>query len=119
MELSYLDAVNILLKKYGGSIEDYFKEQSYNRFLNGETKSISKGKISRTNEGLYFHHIDENRYLNLSNLGFIKVQKPPFSVQQKDRLVYCDLIEHIILHTLITKETKKKVLLQSLILSTF
>lgn len=73
--------------------------------MKGKSKSISKGNFTRTNEGLYCHHIDENKYLNLTDKRFIKQQEPPFDVQRKDRLVYCDLNEHTILHALIAKET--------------
>lgn len=45
---SYEEAVQILLKKYGKAKDDYYRENSYNRFLNGEIKSITKGKYSRT-----------------------------------------------------------------------
>lgn len=108
LSLSYNDAVKRLLQKYGEGKYNYFSEKSYNNFLAGKTKTITKGKISRTQEGLYCHHIDEEKYLNLANFDFIMRQKPPYEVQVKERLVYCDLIEHVILHALITKETKAK-----------
>jgi|SRR5690625_3823144 len=102
---TYDKAVDCLLQKYGPAQDDYFREKSYQKFMNGEIKSISKGKISRTNEGLYCHHIDEIKELNIANPLFIKRKNIPFEYQKKDRLVYCDLIEHTILHVLITKET--------------
>ncbi|WP_105957306.1 hypothetical protein [Apilactobacillus quenuiae] len=52
--------------------------------------------------------IKENEYLNLVQLDFITQQMPPFAVQTKDNLVYCDLIEHLLLHVLITKESNVK-----------
>src|SRR5699024_1035233 len=36
---------------------------------------------------------------------FVKRNKIPFKYQSKDRLVYCNLIEHAVLHVLIAKET--------------
>ena len=102
------DVVAFLLQKYGPAQDDYFREQSYQKFMDGEIKSIQKGKHSRTSEGLFCHHIDENKSLNLSNFSFIKVNKIPFESQKKDRLVYCDLIEHAVLHALIAQETSKK-----------
>lgn len=71
LSLSYDGAVNFLLNKYGPSKDNYFKEKSYNRFLNKEIKSIAKGKYSRTSEGLYCHHIAENEFANLSNNFYI------------------------------------------------
>lgn len=105
LSMTYADAVDYLLSKYGPVRDDYFKEKSYQRFLNGEIKSISKGKYVRTSEGLYTHHIDENRAENLSDLKFIQHYQYPFSVHRRDKLVYADLIEHLILHAIIVKET--------------
>lgn len=105
---NYNEAVVFLLQKYGPTQDDYFREKSYQRFIKGEIKSISGGKISRTNEGLYCHHISENKWSNMSDKSFIREYKIPFEFQKKDRLVYCDLIEHSILHVLITKETAFK-----------
>jgi len=102
---TYDEAVAFLLHKYGPAKDDYYREKSYYRFMNGEIKNITKGKYSRTSEGLYCHHIDEIKELKISDQLFIKRKNIPFEYQKKDRLVYCDLIEHTILHVLITKET--------------
>lgn len=104
-KFNYVEAVEFLLQKYGSAQDDYFREKSYQRFLQKEIKNITKGKFSRTAEGLYCHHIDENIMLNISDQEFVKKNKIPFDYQRKDRLVYCDLIEHNILHVLISKET--------------
>lgn len=106
LNMNYESAVSFLLDKYGPATDDYFKEKSYERFLKGEIKSISRGNTSRTLEGLYCHHINENKYLKMADVNYIKRQKIPFSLQTKDKLVYCDLIEHAILHTIISRETK-------------
>lgn len=108
MDMNYLDAVEFLKDKYGPAEFNYFKEKSYNKFLNGEIKSITKDKYSRTDEGLYCHHIFENQYQNLANFEFLEWQKPPFQTQLAENLVYCNLVEHTILHYLISLETKKK-----------
>lgn len=105
LSYTYDEAVEHLIQKYGPAQVDYYSEKSYQRFLNGEIKKISKEKHSRTSEGLYCHHIDENNALKLSNEEFIKSQNIPFEYHTKDRLVYCDLIEHSILHVLISVET--------------
>lgn len=105
---NYEEAVDFLLQKYGPAQDDYFRESSYQRFMNGEIKNITKGKGSRTNEGLYCHHIDENKWLKISDQNFAKKYNIPFENQRKDRLVYCDLVEHTILHVLIAKETSYK-----------
>lgn len=54
---------------------------------------------------MYCHHIDEINHENLSNKNYIKEFRYPFDLQKKDRLVYCDLFEHAILHVLIAEET--------------
>ncbi len=105
LNLSYHEAVQKLLLKYGTATSNYYQERSYNRFLNKEIKSITKGKYQRTKEGLYCHHIDEYEFENVSNKEYIRKYRYPYYYQKKERLVYCDLIEHLILHTLITKET--------------
>ena len=102
---TYDEAVEFLLRKYGFAQDDYYRENSYHRFMNGEIKNITKGKYLRTSEGLYCHHIDEVRELKISDQSFVKRNNIPFEYQKKNRLVYCDLIEHTILHVLITKET--------------
>lgn len=102
---SYDDAIIVLQKKYGNVYDDFFREKSYIRFLNGEIKSITKEKYGRGNEGLYTHHIDEKKHANLQNLNYISHFKYSFDYQRKNRLVYCDLFEHIILHALIFVET--------------
>lgn len=108
LTLSYCEVLQLLIKKYGEVTDDYFKEKSYARFLNEEIKTPGKGKYSRALEGLYCHHIYENQYENIGNLDFIRAFKYPFEIQQKSNLVYCDLVEHLILHVLIMKETSGK-----------
>lgn len=108
LQLSYDDAVGFLLKKYGPVKNNYFKEKSYKRLLAGEIKYPAKNKISRTQDGLYCHHIEENKYLNINDPEFCKQNHVPFEAQKAEKLVYCDLIEHYILHVLITIETNAK-----------
>lgn len=54
---------------------------------------------------VYIVIIDEIKWLKVSDKYFVKRFNIPFEHQRKDRLVYCNLIEHSILHVLITKET--------------
>lgn len=83
LKLSYDGAVNFLLIKYEPSKDNYFKEKSYRRFLKNEIKSIGRGDCSRTSEGLYCHHIAENKYLNLSDISFISKNKYPYYLHKK------------------------------------
>ena len=102
---NYDKAVEFLLKKYGTAEDDYFSEKSYERFFKGEIKNITKGKFSRSVDGLECHHIGEDKFLNMTNMYLIKAQRISFEYHQKEKLVFCDVIEHAILHTLIAKET--------------
>ncbi|WP_253723458.1 hypothetical protein [Spiroplasma citri] len=52
--------------------------------------------ITRGNEGLYIHHIDEDKAIMLSTPAYAK--KNPFDYQKADHLVYCNLLEHLVLH---------------------
>lgn len=108
LEYTYDELCEMLLNKYGHSTDDYFSEKSYIRFLNGEIKTITKRKITRTKEGLYCHHIDEDKQIMISDPTYIKEFNIPFEFQKKERLVYCDLIEHSALHILIAKENGTK-----------
>ena len=105
LEMNYEELVTYLVSKYGIAQDDYFKEKSYERFFKGEIKNIGKGKTTRTSEGLYCHHIYENQFEKMADADYIRFQKVPFEYQKKEHLVYCDLIEHAILHAIIVSET--------------
>lgn len=104
--MKYEDLVEQLNLKYGEVKNDYFKLGPYERFINLEIKNIKKNKISRTSEGLYCHHVKENEASNLSNPKKLFTNKFDFIYQKKENLVYCDLVEHFIMHMLIAKETQ-------------
>ena len=108
MSISYDEIIKILHKKYGKCKYDYFKKQSFENFIENKSKNINHNKKrSRYSEGLFLHHIDENIIENLSSLRVIK-KNPSFIFQQRDHLVYCNYLEHLILHTTILKETNGK-----------
>ncbi len=71
LDATYSQAVAYLLNKYGAVTDDYYKEKSYTRFLNGEIKSITKGKYTQASEGLYCHHISESGWESFFNLKLI------------------------------------------------
>lgn len=109
MEMPYDELCEYLKRKYGSAICDYFSTP--------ECKSRNP-KIGRGNEGLYCHHIDEDKGGNLSGLAFASRQ--PFSWQKSDRLVYCNLIEHLLLHIKIAvMRQKDKITIPSQISSFF
>jgi len=92
--LSYGELVGYLLKKYGPAEEDYFLDSF-----------TSKNKrVSRTQEGLQCHHIDEDKAVMLSDEEYAR--RNPFDYQRADRLVYGDLLEHLLLHVKIAEEPR-------------
>lgn len=97
LNISYKDLVSYLLSKYGPAKGDYFLTES----CRSKNNAISRGK-----EGLFCHHIDEDKAIMLSNPSF--ASKNPFAYQKANRLVYCDILEHLILHIKIAEEPKNK-----------
>ncbi len=87
MLMDYDEQIEYLLNKYGRAKYDYF--------YNEKCKSINI-KVKRTQEGLFCHHIDESTYVNISKKEI--AQQYPFSIQKADRLVYCNYLEHLLLH---------------------
>ena len=87
VKMTYYELLDYLLEKYGSAKYDYFTKP--------ECKYKNK-KVSRTKEGLYCHHMDEDEGGNLSDPFSAKEQC--FEWQKKERLVYCNAIEHLILH---------------------
>ena len=96
LAFSYDGLVEYLLKKYGAAKYDYFVNESC------KTKNR---KVTRTEEGLFCHHIDEDKAIMLSSTEW--AIKNPFDYQKAERLVYCNALEHLILHTKIAAAPKK------------
>lgn len=83
--MTYEEYCNYLQDKYGIGLADYM------------TKSFNPNpKCKRTNEGLLAHHKAEDRAIMLSNKEY--AMKEPFEYQRKENIVYCDLLEHLLLH---------------------
>lgn len=95
LDMNYDNLVEHLLKKYGGSKYDYFANEKC------RTKNT---KVTRGKEGLFCHHIDEDKAKLLGNMDFAILS--PFEYQKADRLVYCNILEHLILHIKIFEKTK-------------
>lgn len=93
LKSTYAEVVSYLKEKYG--------EAKYNYFSNESMKS-KNAKISRTKEGLVCHHIREIEIMQLSEPKI--AQMYDYKYQLAENLVYCNYIEHLILHILIHKE---------------
>ena len=87
LKLDYLTAVEFLKSKYGACQYDYF----YN-----ESCASENAKAQRSKEGIFLHHIAEDTYMNLSSRKIAKTY--PYSAQKAERLVYCNYLEHLLLH---------------------
>ena len=95
LSMDYDHLVKHLLEKYGKAKGNYFLTE----------KCASKNKkIVRANEGLFCHHIDEDKAIMLSDDKF--AIRNPFDYQKADRLVYCNILEHLILHIKIVEKPK-------------
>ncbi len=95
LSMPYDDIVKLLLKKYGVAKHDYFTDREC---------TIKNKLVSRTAEGLFCHHIDEDKAIMLSNDEY--AARNPFEYQKKNRLVYCNLLEHLLLHVKIAEEPR-------------
>lgn len=95
-KLNYDEYCSYLKIKYG--------EVKGNYFLKDTCKSKNT-KITRTNEGLFIHHIKEDEKIKLSEPSY--AIQSPFEFQQKENLVYCDYLEHLLLHILICEKVMK------------
>lgn len=93
LAMSYDMYVKYLIQKYGPAEYDYFCTE--------QCKSKNK-KISRTKEGLFCHHIDENKEILLSTPEVARIR--PFAYQKADRLVYANYLEHLLLHIKIVED---------------
>lgn len=89
-DFTYLEYCDYLQKKYGIGLDDYMTK-SYN----------PKPKCKRTKEGLLAHHKKEDTMILLANKTVAMMC--PFEWQSKENIVYCDYLEHLLLHILICK----------------
>ena len=95
-DFSYLEYCDYLQNKYGIGLDDYMTK-SYN----------PKAKCKRTKEGLLAHHKKEDTMILLSTKQIAMLC--PFEWQLKENIVYCDYLEHLLLHILICKYPDEKV----------
>ena len=94
-DLNYMEYCDYLQEKYGIGRADYM------------TKGFNKQpKCSRTKDGLWAHHKFENLYTNLSKKDF--AMDLPLEYQLAKNIVYCDFLEHFLLHTLIIEDSNYK-----------
>ena len=106
-EMSYNEYVDSLKAKYGNVPKDYF-------YVNRNGHLAKSQGNTRGNEGLYIHHIYECYYINLSDVymyhELLKVmdEQDWKDAQKSENLVYCNLLEHLILHIKIALEYQRE-----------
>lgn len=89
--MDYEAYCDYLQNKYGKPDKPYY------------TKGFSKNRsIVRSKEGLVIHHKKENVAIMLANVNYAK--NNPYEYQMPDNLVYCDYLEHLLLHVLICED---------------
>ena len=93
--MMYDSLVAYLAAKYGRPNENYFIKEN--------CKSKNR-RIFRSSEGLICHHVGEFEYSNISEPWLAKLVS--FDYQMPHNLVYCNLIEHLLLHIKIWQETE-------------
>ncbi|MCL1925130.1 MAG: hypothetical protein FWF50_06055 [Defluviitaleaceae bacterium] len=96
IELGYDDYVEYLKDRYGKVQKDYFVNENF--------KSTSSE--SRSAEGLERHHIREDIFPKLSDAKVAKHVSWEF--QKAENLIWCNKVEHAILHLLIFLKTNNK-----------
>ena len=91
--MAYLEYCDYLQSKYGIGVCDYFNENW-----------SANSKCKRTKEGLFAHHKAELYAPQLSDKK--QAQNFPFEWQTAKWIVYCDYLEHFLLHIMICKAPK-------------
>lgn len=92
-DMNYFDYCEYLKEKYGEA-KDYYMTKSFNK----------KPSITRTKEGLFCHHIMEYYVPKLSEKGV--ASHYPYEYQAPENLVYCDYLEHMLLHIMIDEQSE-------------
>jgi hypothetical protein len=92
--LSYEECCEFFKNKYGLVPKKFF----VNETCRSKTQGNARGK-----DGLYIHHIDEDKAILLSTPEV--AARNPFEYQQADHLVYVNLLEHLLLHVKIVEKT--------------
>lgn len=91
---NYYDYCEYLQNKYGLPPKPYYT---------ATIKTVNRKYNSRTNEGLYIHHVYEFDFPHLSQKEV--AQEHDYEYQMPSHLCYCDYLEHLLLHTMITEGT--------------
>lgn len=90
-DFTYEQYCDHLQAKYGIGLADYM------------TKSFNiNSKCQRTKDSLIAHHKKEDTTMAMLSMKVIAMRYP-FDWQKRENIVYCDYLEHLLLHVLICK----------------
>lgn len=87
-DLTYEQYCKYLQIKYGIAEYPYFRENW-----------VKNTRVTRTSEGLVIHHKYEDHAIMLGDINFAKLN--PYEWQLPENLIYCDYLEHLLLHIMI------------------
>lgn len=93
-DFKYEQYVEYLINKYGEVPGDYCSAGF------SPNESIKR----KQSDNLYIHHIREDKVAGLSDMKVAATA--PFEYQQAKNLVYCNLLEHILLHIMIGEQNQ-------------
>lgn len=95
LSMNYEELVKYLQNKYGLAPCSYFYKDN--------CKSVNPKVRRASTDGLCCHHVKEDDGYLLNKTETAKLQ--PFLWQQPEYLVYCNILEHLILHLKITQKS--------------
>ena len=109
-DLKYCEYVDYLQDKYGIPNKPYFKMDENLDWItvrvNNKIFLDKEPSISRLKDGLVIHHVREDKYYELSDK--YKASFYHWINQSPCNLVYCDLLEHLLLHIMIHEENSER-----------
>lgn len=84
-----------------------FSYEEYCGYLNKKYGAVPRkygsSKNKRPDDGLFIHHVGEDEVASLSNRKIALANDPVY--QEPENLVYCNYLEHLLLHIMIGEET--------------
>lgn len=98
---NYDEYCDYLVQKYGAATEPYFTDTYWTK-KNKPKQPVANKKATRTKEGLFMHHKQENHVASLSSP--VVAAAHDYELQSAENLVPCDYLEHLLLHILICED---------------
>ena len=100
-DYTYDEYCAYLINKYGPATGPYFLDTYWTKTKKPQQPTTNK-KVTRTKEGLFLHHLQENHVASLSTPSVAATH--PYELQSAENLVPCDYLEHLLLHIMICED---------------